>query len=431
MKLWKVSVLLVAAAMFAVPANAQDSCTTAVPNSTAVDPCGDTDPTGPLGFCAAGSGTEDVWVTFVATATEHRVRTDLNSLGTDSDYVIFSGDCAGLTPIGCSEDIAPGNYLGDTCVGGLTIGDTYTVQVGGWGGSCGPFTVDVEAATGTTCGDNMVSCVPGAEECDGTDDAACPGLCVNCVCQLPCPDTCAGAIDVGSAGSETRVDPCCDTDPTGPLAGACGHSSGTNDVWLSFVATLTEHRIRTDVQSNGTDSSFDVYSGTCGNLTLIACSEDDGAGFLGDVNVGGLTIGETYLIQLGSWADGCGTYAVNVEPVFGGVCGDGIRSPLTEDCDGADDGLCSGLCGTGDAATACSCPTPVCGNGTQEVGEQCDLGAGNGAVGCIIPDCVCTGDCKIATDIVPAVSEWGLVVMVLIGLAAGTVMFGRKRVATA
>jgi len=90
MKLWKVSVLLVAAAMFAVPANAQDSCTTAVPNSTAVDPCGDTDPTGPLGFCAAGSGTEDVWVTFVATATEHRVRTDLNSVGTDSDFVIFS-----------------------------------------------------------------------------------------------------------------------------------------------------------------------------------------------------------------------------------------------------------------------------------------------------------------------------------------------------
>ena len=79
----------------------------------------------------------------------------------------------------------------------------------------------------------------------------------------------------------------------------------------------------------------------------------------------------------------------------------------------------------------CTCPDPVCGNGIKEPGEQCDLGKANGAPGCSPKVCDCDSDCKLATDIVPAISEWGLLVMVLIGLVAGTVMFGRKRAATA
>ncbi|MCH7596354.1 MAG: hypothetical protein IID35_07315, partial [Planctomycetes bacterium] len=107
--------------------------------------------------------------------------------------------------------------------------------------------------------------------------------------------------------------------------------------------------------------------------------------------------------------------------------GDGIWAPVVgEECDGDDAVACPTLC-----TSECTCPDAICGNGIKEDGEQCDLGAENGEAGCRPADCDCTADCKTPSDIVPAISEWGLVVMVLIGLVAGTVMFGRKRAATA
>ncbi|NOX57904.1 MAG: hypothetical protein GXP29_03485 [Planctomycetes bacterium] len=458
MKLWKVSVLLAAVAMFAVPANAQDTCATAVPAPGPVNPSNDASPDdeGLAAGSTCAGGTLDSWVTFVATETTHRIRTDIGSGGTDSEIGIYSGSCGSLVEVNCNNDecfngvnFCPslpacsgdsgGPWMSSACTSGLTIGATYYVRVTTFGDlPNGDYSVTVEGSGGT-CGDGAVAC-DGSEECEA--DADCPngGVCNGCVCEMPCPATCAGAIDIGNysncgagaAEGATLVDPCCDTDPTGPL-GSCTSGGGGNDVWLSFVASAAGIRIRTDAASIGTDSDFIVYSGTCGALTEVGCSEDGAgaSGYLGDINVVGLTPGETYLVQLGGWNDSCGPFGVTTEAIPGSVCGDGIRAGIVgEDCDpgdgGAiapDDGNCIGLC-----AADCSCPTPVCGNGVQEVGEQCDEGAGNGAVGCILPDCTCTGDCKIATDIVPAVSEWGLVVMVLIGLAAGTVMFGRKRV---
>ncbi len=468
MKLWKVSILLAAAAMISVPANAQDDCATAVAPGTPVTPHLDTTPTW-AGSCNSGTSPAslDSWVSFVASDTTMRVRTDIGSSGTDSEFYVSSSSdntCGGvLTEIACSNDdcfnganFCPGGFcdhaspwMGNQCISGLTIGDTYYVQVATYGDfPNGSYVVTTEDS-GNTCGDGLLAC-DGSEQCE--DDSHCINgqVCNGCVCENACPSSCAGAIDIGtytncgagSAEGATIVNPCCDTDPTGPLADGpdCGgHSSGVNDVWLSFVASDSAMNIRSDVASAGTDSSFNVFSGVCGSLTQIACSEDE-TGYLGDINILGLTVGETYLVQLGSWADGCADYAITAGGIPGAICGDGTRAAiLGEECDPgdgvggpADDANCEGLC-----AVDCTCPTPICGNGVQEVGEQCDLGIDpgdpalgetNGPVGCILPDCICTGDCKVATDIVPAVSEWGLVVMVLIGLAAGTVMFGRKRV---
>lgn len=215
------AVLLLAVGMFSTTAMALpgDDCATAVPVPGGLDPCLDTTPTGPLGSCAAAAGSsslDDVWMTFVAPATSTRVRTDLSSLGTDSDYLVLKGACGSQTEIGCSEDEVA--YLGNICVGGLTVGATYYVRLSGWRAeqgtppylfSCGVYNVDIAAAG--TCGNGSLECGEGCdppgpccsatcqpiqscgdnvrcgtEACDGTDSAACPGLCnANCTCNLP------------------------------------------------------------------------------------------------------------------------------------------------------------------------------------------------------------------------------------------------------
>ena len=197
MKIRNLIIALAAVTFIAVPAMAQDDCATAVAPGAATDPCADATPTGPLGSCTSGGGTFDTWYTFVATAASARLRTDLSSAGTDSDYVVYhssDGTCGGvLTDVGCSEDdSALSNYLGDIVVEKLVVGDTYYVQMGSWGDSCsGGYTLDViMPSDGNICGDGAINAF--GEECDGGDDAACVGLCT-ATCNCPTP-VCGNAV---------------------------------------------------------------------------------------------------------------------------------------------------------------------------------------------------------------------------------------------
>lgn len=228
-------------------------------------------------------------------------------------------------------------------------------------------------------------------------------------------DDCATAVPVPGP-----VDPCADTTPTGPL-GNCTSGGGVLDQWLTFVATATAHRIRTDIGSGGTDSDFLVLSGACGAQSVIGCSEDEVGPYLGDICVGGLNIGDTYYIQAGTWNDSCpnGPYVYTIEDAPGAICGDGTIScvPGTEQCD-------DGNNTPGDHCDANCRIEVVCGDGFLDAPEQCDDGN-------VVPGDGCDADCRIEVSGVPAVSEWGLLVLVLIGLTVGTVMFGRRREATA
>jgi len=262
-------------------------------------------------------------------------------------------------------------------------------------------------------------------------------------------DDCTTAVPAGAP-----MEPCLDGTPTGPL-GSCTSGGGVLDVWNFFVASSTAHRSRTDLASAGSDSDFIVYSGTCGSLTAVpgGCSEDEAPPYLGDICVTGLTPSDTYYIQLGTWADGCpnGPYVVDVVSA-GEVCGDGIISCVfgAEQCD-------DGNTTPGDGCDELCQIEPICGNGVQEPGESCDDGN-------LIPGDGCDENCRFeptcGNDVVeapeqcddgnllngdgcdefcnfegappiPAVSEWGLLVLVLVGLTVGTVLFGRRRHATA
>jgi cysteine-rich repeat protein len=201
--------------------------------------------------------------------------------------------------------------------------------------------------------------------------------------------------------------------------------NGDFDVWVSFVASAAAHRVRTDVASTGSDSSIEVYSGTCGSLTEIGCNGDiSGSNYLSDTCVGGLTPGETYYVRVGAYNDGqfgacAGNYAITVESAPGSVCGDGAISCVanSEQCD-------DGNTNPGDGCDENCRIEPICGNSVVEAGEQCDDGN-------VAPGDGCDADCQTEISGVPAVSEWGLLVLVLIGLTVGTVMFGRKTQAAA
>jgi cysteine-rich repeat protein len=66
------------------------------------------------------------------------------------------------------------------------------------------------------------------------------------------------------------------------------------------------------------------------------------------------------------------------------------------------------------------CPPATCGDGDLDPGEECDDGN-------TVPGDGCDALCREEATFIPAVSEWGLLAMTLIGLTVGTVLFGRRR----
>ncbi len=210
----------------------------------------------------------------------------------------------------------PGTYVGLSFT--ITGGDTYCVNLGGAAGGYykekGAYAFyikkPVSEATcpdpSAVCGDNVAS--PPNETCDGTDDAACPGLCgVNLPCQCPiCGD---GSQDAGED---------CDQLDLGICTEGC-----------SFACTCT----------------------TCGDGVAEPPGEScDGAD---DLACPGLCLPPG-----------------NVNQCQCPMCGDNDINQGTEQCDGTADAACPGLCVEPFGPTECMCP--VCGNDIVEPGEPCD-----------------------------------------------------------
>ncbi len=205
MKIRNLIICLVAVAVFSVPAIAGDPgdfCVTRIEaacgDSPSVDPC-DGGQGGFLGgSCTSGDADPASYISFVAEGTTAQIKTDLSTGGTDSHFVVYSVDQLDIcdmedwVEIACSEDEcntpdtcdagAISVWLGKTSVCGLTDGDTYMIQVGGWGGSCGPFVVDIVCPNkGSACGDGVID--DCNEECDGAALGSCDFGCnPDCTC---------------------------------------------------------------------------------------------------------------------------------------------------------------------------------------------------------------------------------------------------------
>jgi|GEM_PF-3343362 len=243
-----------------------------------------------------GTEDDDVWYSFVATGTTHSIDL-INITGSTTDlyHSVWSGTCGALTNLNCSD---PNNSI----VSGLTIGDTYYLRVYSWTATAGQTSV--------------------FDVCIGTPPAApANDFCANAIAIATNPDQLCGSVTSGTIASAT--DSGTDTPPEDNTI--CGGTED-DDVWFTFVATATTHTVDLlNITGSTTDLYHSVWSGACGALTNLNCSDPNNS------VVGGLTIGDTYYVRVYSW-----TATVGQTSVFDICIGALGAPPANDDCANAE-----------------------------------------------------------------------------------------------
>lgn len=80
---------------------------------------------------------------------------------------------------------------------------------------------------------------------------------------------------------------------TGSLPASACTGTADDDVWFQFTATSTTHFVSfTNVAGSTTNLNHALYSGSCGSLTQLYCSDPNNS------TANGLTIGQTYYIRV-------------------------------------------------------------------------------------------------------------------------------------
>lgn len=212
-----------------------------------------------------GNADDDVWYQFTATATATQI-TITASAGFDPVVQLFSGACASLTSLTCQDDFGTGatetiNYSG------LTIGQVYRIRVYnyGIGSGSGNFTI-------------CISNPPSA----------------------PTNDSCGGAINL-TVNSSCSFTSGTTNGATQSFVGCSG--TADDDVWYRFTATNSVQTIT--VQPLGLmDMVVQVYSGSCGTLNSINCTDNTFSGQNEIVNMVGLIAGQTYYIRVYDYYSG-------------------------------------------------------------------------------------------------------------------------------
>lgn len=220
----------------------------------------------------AGSVFIDVWFKFVVPSSGAIIINTNTGVITDSGMAIYSSSdntCNGtLTLIECDDDDSPNGTMSFISRKGLTPGATIFIRFWEYGG------------------DN-----------NGTFNI--------CVADVASNDECVGAKTLSVSLSTT-----CTTLLTGENT-IYSTSSGTacsgiadDDLWYSFVATMSTHIVTISNVTPSTTMITQAYSGTCASLTQIACNSTTNV-----TNLTGLTPNSTYYLRIHT-SSASGTYAI-------------------------------------------------------------------------------------------------------------------------
>lgn len=263
---------------YSVTVNTDLTCTSVTAGTLVGATASTTDAT-----ACGGTEDDDVWFSFVATATTHQISlNNITGSTTDLYHSLWTGaDCASLTlvPGTCSDPNT------STPVG-LTIGTTYYIRVYSW-----------TATAGQTSAFNV---------------------CVGTLPPPPANDECATAV-VLTPGGTFATNPVVGTNNSAtnsnPPAPGCASFAG-GDVWYS-VTVPASGNITIETNPNGTsaitDTGLAVYSGSCSGLTLVECDDDDSAsGNFSLVSLSGRTPGEVLYVNVWEYGGGTvGTFQVS------------------------------------------------------------------------------------------------------------------------
>jgi len=265
-------------------------------------------------FGGAGPVSGSVWYHIIGTGDSIQIDTCDSTGATDTVVAVYDAfdtqlQCYNFAEIACNDDSC--GLLSRVCFDS-EAGLLYHVLVGSFNAaSRGEITINVTCPcpTGACCFYSDGSCLPLPESICAADGGSYQGDDTDCgavSCDLP--DECETAAPVACNGSATVPQILATQNATDPLF-SC-HASGVptagfNTVWFEFTATDTSALVSTCDSPSTTDTLLAIYDGTCGSLVEIACSEDAGCGpngFLSEVCVEGLTIGNTYKVQVGAFA---------------------------------------------------------------------------------------------------------------------------------
>ncbi|MBI3835972.1 MAG: hypothetical protein HY287_16725 [Planctomycetes bacterium] len=128
-------------------------------------------PASPLFTCRTSGGqTGTLWYSFVATHTSARIST-CDSVATDTILAVYGGSCGSLTEIVCSNNVVGCGASGtqaSACVTGLTIGNTYYIQVASNNsGTRGLIALKIQCSCDGAC------CLQPPATCLQTDEDTC------------------------------------------------------------------------------------------------------------------------------------------------------------------------------------------------------------------------------------------------------------------
>lgn len=260
----------------------------------------------------AGNADDDVWYAFVATNSTQTVTVSPTSSNFDPVFQVYSGNCSTLSSELCVDNTFS-NQTETSDIVGLVAGQTYYIRVYDYyNANNGTFTI----------------CVTGPATATPTNDEPCNAI------QLPAVTSDCNYMEFTTVGATTTTIPGAPSSCIGGSGAMIGgYTSGTKDVWFKITVPSSGKLFITPKPNMGTgrisDGVMALYSGTCGSLTQISCSDDNN--FPGSANdllpfisASGLTPGSTVFLRFFGFGTSQGSFGICVTTTLNDNCANAL-----------------------------------------------------------------------------------------------------------